>query len=440
MDACTRQRTNYFGINVQFVDDNDKICINTIAVKDTKAQHGSDFLKTLIIDVLREYDIKFQQILSIVTDNASNMKTTIDKLNLDESLQNHRSNDDNVDDEEIVIDLETEETEYIALASQLKINHMRCAAHTLQLAIRDGLKEVHATQLIGKIRNIVVILRNPKIDGLLKRKAGKGAIIDQSTRWALCLWIQIMELETLLRQPHIVTVQLQSADLTPGVFLKEWKNLIFNLSKIEGPIAEGIRSSMIRRESLLLDNDILLAAIYIDPMYRILLSEEQMIRGRKSFYTVGLRMFNNNLEDNKVAGLCESQTITETKQNQTIIEILENTNDFEQFLDDEENKRSEPHLKSDLSDNDVALFKQNFENALTLVERFNRYSKLTVKEAIPKYPKIVQNSAWAVTALPPTQVSVERLFSALKIIKSDLRASLKDDILEAILYLRTNVQ
>nr|XP_022910784.1 uncharacterized protein LOC111421821 [Onthophagus taurus] len=180
MDACTRQRTNYFGINVQFVDDNDKICINTIAVKDTKAQHGSDFLKTLIIDVLREYDIKFQQILSIVTDNASNMKTTIDKLNLDESLQNHKSNEDNVDDEEIVIDLETE---YIALASQLKINHMRCAAHTLQLAIRDGLKEVHATQLIGKIRNIVVILRNPKIDGLLKRKAGKGAIIDQPTRW-----------------------------------------------------------------------------------------------------------------------------------------------------------------------------------------------------------------------------------------------------------------
>nr|XP_022908982.1 uncharacterized protein LOC111420259 [Onthophagus taurus] len=438
MDACTRQRTNYFGINVQFVDDNDKICINTIAVKDTKAQHGSDFLKTLIIDVLREYDIKFQQILSIVTDNASNMKTTIDKLNLDESLQNHKSNEDNVDDEEIVIDLETEETEYIALASQHKINHMRCAAHTLQLAIRDGLKEVHATQLIGKIRNIVVILRNPKIDGLLKRKAGKGAIIDQPTRWGSTfvmikrflelkpfisdlvhpdivltedMWIQIMELETLLRQPHIVTVQLQSADLTPGVFLKEWKNLIFNLSKIEGPIAEGIRSSMIRRESLLLDNDILLAAIYIDPMYRILLSEEQMIRGRKSFYTVGLRMFNNNLEDNKVAGLY-----------------------------DEENKRSEPHLKSDLSDNDVALFKQNFENALTLVERFNRYSKLTVKEAIPKYPKIVQNSAWAVTALPPTQVSVERLFSALKIIKSDLRASLKDDILEAILYLRTNVQ
>ena len=42
----------------------------------------------------------------------------------------------------------------------------------------------------------------------------------------------------------------------------------------------------------------------------------------------------------------------------------------------------------------------------------------------------------AVTALPPTQVSVERLFSALRIIKSDLRVAMKEDLIEAILFLR----
>ena len=41
--------------------------------------------------------------------------------------------------------------------------------------------------------------------------------------------------------------------------------------------------------------------------------------------------------------------------------------------------------------------------------------------------------------MPPTQVSVERLFSALKIIKFDLRASMKEDLIEAILFLRTNM-
>ena len=44
-----------------------------------------------------------------------------------------------------------------------------------------------------------------------------------------------------------------------------------------------------------------------------------------------------------------------------------------------------------------------------------------------------------VTALPPTQVSVERLFPALRITKSDLRAAMKEDLIEAILFLRTNV-
>ena len=43
-----------------------------------------------------------------------------------------------------------------------------------------------------------------------------------------------------------------------------------------------------------------------------------------------------------------------------------------------------------------------------------------------------------VTALPPTQVSVERLFSALRFIKSDSKPSMKEDIIEAILFLRTN--
>jgi hypothetical protein len=40
-----------------------------------------------------------------------------------------------------------------------------------------------------------------------------------------------------------------------------------------------------------------------------------------------------------------------------------------------------------------------------------------------------------VTAMPPTQVSV---FSALKIIKSVLRASMKEDLAEAILFPRTS--
>jgi len=80
----------------------------------------------------------------------------------------------------------------------------------------------------------------------------------------------------------------------------------------------------------------------------------------------------------------------------------------------------------------------DFNNALTDMENIDRSSKVTVMDAISRYPSILQKVAYIVTALPSTQVSVERLFSALRIIRSDLRTSMKEDLLEAILFLRTN--
>ncbi|CAL1548712.1 unnamed protein product, partial [Lymnaea stagnalis] len=73
-------------------------------------------------------------------------------------------------------------------------------------------------------------------------------------------WEEVKELEALLRYPYAVTKTLQSADLTPGIFYKEWKSLMFCLSQIGGTTANDIMNSMICREHLLLDNGILLAA------------------------------------------------------------------------------------------------------------------------------------------------------------------------------------
>ena len=72
------------------------------------------------------------------------------------------------------------------------------------------------------------------------------------------------------------------------------------------------------------------------------------------------------------------------------------------------------------------------------MEKIYRVSKLTVKDALPRYPDIAKDAAIAVTALPPTQGSVEQLFSAFRIIKSDLRAAMREDLIESVLFLRTN--
>jgi len=50
------------------------------------------------------------------------------------------------------------------------------------------------------------------------------------------------------------------------------------------------------------------------------------------------------------------------------------------------------------------------------LEQTDRKSTLEVEEAIKQYPEIVKESAELEATLSPTQVSVERLFSALRVI------------------------
>lgn len=299
MDACTRHRVNYFAINVRFVDENNKILTRTLGVKDTQAHHTSEYLQKLVQEVLDDFKIKKEQILCIVTDNASNMLSTTEKMNkaIEESARVLEDNN-----ETFASDPQTGQTmennEYLddiveEVSKVFQIQHMRCAVHTLQLAIRDGLKDHHAATLIEKLRQVAVAARTPKIDAILKRRARKGIILDQSTRWGSTYlmvkrllelktfledldnqsvsltkrqWDQTEKLESVLSYPYVVTLKLQAEDLTPGTFLLEWKSLMHQLNKIEGSTADAIVSSMRKRENQLLQNKILLAAIYVDPM------------------------------------------------------------------------------------------------------------------------------------------------------------------------------
>ena len=61
------------------------------------------------------------------------------------------------------------------------VSRMKCAAHTLQLAIRDSLKKVTVALLITKILRIAATARTPKIDAILRIKMNKEAILDQGT-------------------------------------------------------------------------------------------------------------------------------------------------------------------------------------------------------------------------------------------------------------------
>ena len=90
-------------------------------------------------------------------------------------------------------------------------------------------------------------------------------------------------------------------------------------------------------------------------------------------------------------------------------------------------------------DVNLTKFKEDFNRALAAIENidYDRKSKTSLQEIIKGYPEIIREVALNVIAIPPTQVSVERLFSVLKLMKTDLRASMKEDLVEAMLFLRT---
>lgn len=53
IDAATRQDLSVLGINVQYIK-NASIQIKTLAIKELKLSHTSEYLKTIILEVLKE--------------------------------------------------------------------------------------------------------------------------------------------------------------------------------------------------------------------------------------------------------------------------------------------------------------------------------------------------------------------------------------------------
>ena len=167
------------------MNDNKETVIRTLAVKDTKAEHASDQVCKLIENVLKEFEIKKENILTIITDNASNMIKTVQKLNekktdieSEEScvkrLENEDSDFDLDEDDQLTKTLDAIGNKFSCFTfNNINIRHMRCGVNTLQLAIRDVLKGNHAVKLISKLRQVGTAARNPKSDAILQEALWK---------------------------------------------------------------------------------------------------------------------------------------------------------------------------------------------------------------------------------------------------------------------------
>ena len=75
-DCCTQLDRSMLGLNVQFIQDG-RLILRNLGMREIYVSHTGQNLKDIVMEILASYGIARDQILSVTTDNGSNMLTSI---------------------------------------------------------------------------------------------------------------------------------------------------------------------------------------------------------------------------------------------------------------------------------------------------------------------------------------------------------------------------
>ncbi|XP_034237445.1 zinc finger BED domain-containing protein DAYSLEEPER-like [Thrips palmi] len=455
VDSTTKNGEPYFGVNIQFSKDG-TTQLRTLAVKRLFLSQTAENLKNEIMTILREYDIEVSSLVSFTCDNGANMLRAADLLK-EEQVEAQ----DLCDEIQMDLDLELRDDE----DDSLKLSSVKCAAHTLQLAVMDDSlkKSPVEVELLKKARDAVKLLRTETYRKRLKREFLAVPVLDNATRWNTSYamlaslqrienfleteeiiskedWSNMQHLMKSLEPAMIATKALQSEQLTLGDMFGIWLECKAKLKKVNSPLSLKIVENMELRERrqvyaprsalagqekvpALFEYPGFEAAILLDPRYFSCLDDSEVVSAkafiRKLWKTV------------------------EKKRNPQL-EIEE---------------EAEPHEENNDSDDEIEamLRAKDLERSATAsVSRVNISTQLEVyyretarvkdrKTSILNwwekhrlaYPELYL-IACVLHAIPATQVSVERLFSALRFIMHYLRSGLSSDMIEDLVLIHSN--
>lgn len=231
VDIVTKNNRSVLGVSLQYVFDA-KLRIRSIGMVDLNKSHTAIYLKDVIINLLKRYDIDLKQIITITTDNGANVQKMVrdienhlqkdvnearvvsDDVNehvhivtetdesTDEAIVEILSTDNDITDDEaidIIFDqvvYQENETLLNAITNEMRdsgfdfiwdITGINCAEHTLQLAIKDGQKNVgpEVSNLIELCRRVCKFFRRDSTRNEME-KAGIDYIrprLENDTRW-----------------------------------------------------------------------------------------------------------------------------------------------------------------------------------------------------------------------------------------------------------------
>ena len=171
VDGVTKSTRHFIGINVQYIKDA-KIVVRTLGVREMFSRHTALNIKSEILSSLDSFQLSVRNLLSSTTDTGANM------IKLAELLQLAQIED--FDDIGLIewfpeCDLDP---------SDATLQTVKCAAHTLQLAVHDAIKNSEETAaILKKARNAACALRKPNRVKELRKQGHAMPVLDVSTRW-----------------------------------------------------------------------------------------------------------------------------------------------------------------------------------------------------------------------------------------------------------------
>ncbi|XP_018406377.1 PREDICTED: zinc finger BED domain-containing protein 4-like, partial [Cyphomyrmex costatus] len=347
---------------------------------------------------------------------------------------------------------------------------VRCAAHTLQLVVDDALKNTTKgiSLLIKKARRLVKKLRTSTFLYMLKKQNLKKPIIDCPTRWCSTVimlerllllkdyctelavtkfekfetltdaeWAKIEEVCQILQPIKTCTEKLQAEQLTLGDFFGHWLQTKLAMKKMNTSFAMLIFDFMVSREKYLLENDVLLSALFLDPRFKIFLEDVQIEKAKTHLKHLWAKMM--SLED--LPALNPNSQEFSSSESESTSDDLESLLKLKEIHHNSSISQSSPSVQSTQSNEHLSLRRielllESYHQEQKRISRNTNIlefwqEKSTIDPELYKLARVT-------LAVPATQVSVERLFSGLKFILSPLRTNVNEEILEDQLLVRAN--
>ncbi|CAH2088909.1 unnamed protein product [Euphydryas editha] len=184
-----------------------------------------------------------------------------------------------------------------------------------------------------------------------------------------------------------------------------------------------------RKGTALMNNDCFISAIYLDPRVNSILTDEQLEKARDHLVQTYQRAVQLLSTNNVNSTALEESEVPDEELSSSRSTITE----LDAFLRAQFRRRQQNMLNFNSEHNFKRILIEFLNQPLLAASTniLNYWHSMKIRE-----PQLYLLSN-IILATPPTQVSVERLFSSLKFVMNNLRMSLKDEIID-VLVIRNN--